>query len=35
MVARDVSITMSLIETTYAQVVERSLNAERDEKLIY
>ena len=35
MVARDVSITMSLTETTYAQVVERDLQAERAEQLIY
>ena len=35
MVARDVSITMSLTETTYAQVVERALLAERAEQLIY
>ena len=35
MVARDVSITMSLTETTYAQVVERALLAERADKLIY
>ena len=31
MVVRDVSITMSLTETTYAQVVERDLLAERVE----
>ena len=31
MVARDVSITMSLTETTYAQVVERALLEERAE----
>ena len=35
MVARDVSITMSLTETTYAQVVKRALLAERAEQLIY
>ena len=35
MVARDVSITMSLNETTYAQVVERDLLEERAEELIY
>ena len=35
MVARDVSITMSLTETTYAQVVERALLAKRAEQLIY
>ena len=34
MVARDVSITMSLTETTHAQVVERALLAERAEQLI-
>ena len=34
MVARDVSITLSLTETTYAQVVERALLAERAEDLI-
>ena len=34
MVARDVSITMSLTETTYAQVVERAFLAERAEQLI-
>ena len=35
MVARDVSITMILTETTYAQVVERALLAERAEEQIY
>ena len=34
MIARDVSITLSLTETTYAQVVERALLAERAEDLI-
>ena len=34
MVARDVSITLSLTETTYAQVVERAILAERAEDLI-
>ena len=34
MVARDVSITLSLTETTYAQVVERALLTERTEDLI-
>ena len=33
MVARDVSITLSLTETTYAQVVERALLAERAEDM--
>lgn len=35
LVPRDVCITMSLTETTYAQVVERALTAERAEHLIY
>ena len=35
MVARDVSITMSLTETTHAQVMERALLTERAEQLIY
>ena len=34
MVARDVHITMSLTETTYAQAVERALTAERAEQRI-
>ena len=34
MIARDASITMSLTETTYGQVVERAFTAERAEQLI-
>ena len=35
MVSRDVSITMSLTETTYVQLVEQALTAERAEQLVY
>lgn len=34
MISRDVSITMNIKETTYAQVVERALTVEMAEQLI-